>query len=510
MHPEYISPSTKSMVVAVKGGATQTFNLTAKSPNCTTHAGAITCQEGLVLPTGSQTLTVTLYDFLDAEGNQLATATTSVTIAQTGFTPIPITLGGVPATATVLVKGATTARVPVGTPTSVPVSVNVYDWDGNLIIPPGNYSAPVTLTDADRSGDTSFTPPGSSTSATTTVDAPGASAILYYNGGSSLATFAVTPSVDGVSQADGGVTISPTVAMVEYTIPTANSQPLYITTGPDGALWFTENEADKIGRITTGGSITEYSVPASAGSSPYFITTGADGALWFTECKGGQIGRITTQGTITMYPDTVGGESQPVGITAGPDGALWFADFSYSGPSIWRVTTAGNFTQYSLSGGASSGQPFDVAAGPDSAIWFTSSANAIGRITTGGTISYYSIPTHGSISGGANGIAVGSDSAMWFTECVPNVIGRITTGGSIEQYSLPTANSRPLGIARGSGGVLWFTESVGNNIGQITTAGAVTEYLIPTAGSKPTGITAGPDGNIWFVERAANKIGRVP
>jgi streptogramin lyase len=49
----------------------------------------------------------------------------------------------------------------------------------------------------------------------------------------------------------------PPVAGVEFPIPTPNSQPLGITPGPDGALWFTENEGNKIGRITTAGAITE-------------------------------------------------------------------------------------------------------------------------------------------------------------------------------------------------------------------------------------------------------------
>jgi streptogramin lyase len=42
-------------------------------------------------------------------------------------------------------------------------------------------------------------------------------------------------------------------AITEFTIPTANSGPNGITAGPDGALWFTEAAANKIGRITTAG-----------------------------------------------------------------------------------------------------------------------------------------------------------------------------------------------------------------------------------------------------------------
>jgi hypothetical protein len=58
----------------------------------------------------------------------------------------------------------------------------------------------------------------------------------------------------------------------------------------DGALWFTENSANKIARITTAGIISEFLIP-TASSSPEFITTGPDGALWFTESNGNKIGR---------------------------------------------------------------------------------------------------------------------------------------------------------------------------------------------------------------------------
>jgi len=37
--------------------------------------------------------------------------------------------------------------------------------------------------------------------------------------------------------------------MTEFLVPTANSGPCGITAGPDGALWFTEELGNKIGRI---------------------------------------------------------------------------------------------------------------------------------------------------------------------------------------------------------------------------------------------------------------------
>src|SRR5258708_37733579 len=106
----------------------------------------------------------------------------------------------------------------------------------------------------------------------------------------------------------------------EFQIPTANSYPEGIATGPDGALLFTELLGKKSGRITTGGAITEFSLPTESGR-PSSITTGLDGALWFTQ--EGEIGRITTSGVITEFSIPHVLDS---GITGGPDGALWFTE----------------------------------------------------------------------------------------------------------------------------------------------------------------------------------------
>lgn len=84
-----------------------------------------------------------------------------------------------------------------------------------------------------------------------------------------------------------------------YPVPSTALQG--ITTGPDGALWFTGCQVDcsaipsngtgVIGRITTGGALSLYPVP-TANSFPLGITTGPDGALWFTEALASNIGRI--------------------------------------------------------------------------------------------------------------------------------------------------------------------------------------------------------------------------
>ena len=47
----------------------------------------------------------------------------------------------------------------------------------------------------------------------------------------------------------------------------------------------------KVGRIATDGTLLEFTVP-TAGAALTGITTGPDGAIWFTEFNEGKIGKI--------------------------------------------------------------------------------------------------------------------------------------------------------------------------------------------------------------------------
>src|SRR5690348_6862388 len=57
--------------------------------------------------------------------------------------------------------------------------------------------------------------------------------------------------------------------------------PVGITSGPDGALWFTAQNTNQIGRLTPVGAITHFAVPSGGGL--FGITSGSDGNLWFAE-----------------------------------------------------------------------------------------------------------------------------------------------------------------------------------------------------------------------------------
>jgi virginiamycin B lyase len=175
-------------------------------------------------------------------------------------------------------------------------------------------------------------------------------------------------------------------SITEYPVPNGRGATMRLASGPDGAMWFTEAASGKIGRICVAvalptcpeiGSTSEYVLP-TPNSSPNDITTGPDGALWFTEGIG-QIGRITIGGQISEYPANRGYDS-PTLITTGPDGALWFISiyatyYNYVG----RMTTDGSFPSFSDAGV----WPTGLTSGSDGSLWVSGwySSNAIEKIT---------------------------------------------------------------------------------------------------------------------------------
>ena len=307
--------------------------------------------------------------------------------------------------------------------------------------------------------------------------------------------------VVAVSATNGAGSVSATTAtvkieerkFVEYSLP-YESEPFEITSGPDANLWFTNGGTDKIGKITTSGSLTQY---AAGHAEPQGIASGPDKNLWFVEHLFRNVDHITTSGGLATYTLTRGNTSN-VGITAGPDGNMWFTE--EAAKEIGKINTNDEvLAEYELPTGS---KPYGITMGPDGNLWFTNfGTSKIGKITTSGTITEYALPA------GSNpyDISAGPDGELWFTENGTNKVGEITTiGNKLTEYALP-AGSRPRGITSYNLH-LWITEYSTSKVAQVTTStGAISEYVLPT-GSRPSGITVGPDGFLWFTDTGTDKI----
>jgi streptogramin lyase len=272
-------------------------------------------------------------------------------------------------------------------------------------------------------------------------------------------------------------------------------QPVDITTGPEGDLWFTvlgleehPESRGTIGRITPAGVVTEFAecgqtqvsecvqgccfqTPSFEGG-PFRITAGLEGDLWFTEFSGSRspephVGRMTAEGTVTNFAIERGNPDLG-GITLGREGDLWVAECC-SG-RLGRVSPLGVVTQFqglSPTGGAE-----DITTGPEGDLWFTENTGPpfrIGRITPTGTVSEFSRR----ITGRPFRIAAGPDGNMWFTEFESDQIGRISPRGNVTEFSQGISpGAQPFAITAGPHDTLWFTEASGQ-IGRVSDIGHV-------------------------------------
>jgi streptogramin lyase len=109
------------------------------------------------------------------------------------------------------------------------------------------------------------------------------------------------------------------------------------------------------------------------------------------------------------------------------------------------------------------------------------------------------------------GIAWGADGALWFSESANSTgdaIGRITTAGTItNNYTagIP-ANSYIVGMDAGPGGTLWFGSTCFADTFSIATTGTPGTVTTYTGGAYHN-FTTGPDGALWIGESGA--IGRM-
>ena len=515
--PSYVSVATKSLTItaSTKGIPAQTFgvNLTPKSnKNCKSTAAAVTCTQTLSLPPAKYTASFATYSGSIKKGKPTGKVLSArqqlkVKVPSKGLKlTIDDRLDGIPASVTFVpaadstLSGSQSAGYTLSRcATAQQVDVIGVDAAGYYILGKGAPTPALSSSDSTHLAVAASTTSANAFTLTPSTPSTGSTVVLSASvkpPGASGAKI-VSASVDVTF----GGSICGTIA--EYPLPNAYSGPSGITAGPDNNVWFTEPYSNRVGKITTAGTITEFSTAGgTVPIDPDDIVTGPDGNLWFGGVQG--IGRMTTAGTLTQYRnadmqayDVIAG-----GIAVGPDHNLWFTNcnaYNDSAFGIGKITTDGAIAEFPTPIGIN--EPHGIAAGSDGNLWFAD-PSGVDRITTAGTVTQF--------PGSAYWITAGPDGNLWFTDTSNSAIGRITTAGTIAEFTSGLdAGGAPVKITAGPDGNLWFTDDGANAIGRITTDGTITEYPIPTPQSQPEGIVAGADGSIWFTEYNGNNIGRL-
>jgi virginiamycin B lyase len=295
-------------------------------------------------------------------------------------------------------------------------------------------------------------------------------------------------------------------------------QPASVVVGPGNEAWFTDPNANKIGRIALDGTLQTYSLSPNSRPSHIAVVKFLFGGsvTWFTESDSNKIGRITDAGVTELAIPTP--SSNPTGIASGGSSltnpnlsTVWFTEFS--GNKIGRASSDGSLSEIPVPTMGSG--PWGIAVGSE--VWFTEFiAGKIGRYDpVTGLLTEYTIPTHDS---GPREITVAGDGSAWFTEFNVGKVGRITQAGAITEFATGSSDSGPLGIAAGSAGEIWFTEQHAGRVGVVNPDSVVREFSLPTSASNPEGIAFGvpadPIGHftspkraaLWVAEASANQL----
>jgi virginiamycin B lyase len=255
--------------------------------------------------------------------------------------------------------------------------------------------------------------------------------------------------------------------ITQFTVPTAGAGPYQITAGPNGAMWFTEYNTTKVGRVTAGGQVIEFPVPRPS-YGPAGITGSGPGPVYGAD-PAGFIDTISAGASIspTKVPSAAG---LPFAIARLSSGTLWISElkgyFEYS--------------RHLLSFPPRSGKPsrtvtlpdplsnvVALAAGPAGTrtVWFADFGTGdAGEITPAGHVSFFAAGTPAS---GLSDITAGPDGAMWVS-AQDGIIARVTTEGAVSELALPSPGSNPDGIAAGPGKSIWVTETGSDAIVEIS------------------------------------------
>jgi virginiamycin B lyase len=245
--------------------------------------------------------------------------------------------------------------------------------------------------------------------------------------------------------------------------------------------------------------IHEWDVPTK-GAHPHDPAVGPDGALWFTEQMANKLGRLDpATGAFKEYPLVEGKNSGPHGLVADKEGNIWFtANFGgYIGELDPRT---GKVTEYKMPD-ASVDDPHTAAFDAHGILWFTAQGgNAVGRLDPHtGKIELKKVQTESALP---YGIQIDSKGVPFFCELGTNKMGRIDpTTMAITEYKLPEG-ARPRRLAIAADNTIFFTDFKGGNLGRLDpVTGAVKMWPSPGGhDSGPYGITITPDGMVWYSE----------
>ena len=248
-----------------------------------------------------------------------------------------------------------------------------------------------------------------------------------------------------------------------------------IVAAPDDTIWFAEQYANYIGHYfpatrhyqiyplpwirfpDQGHSVQQLPLP----SAPNELALDAHGEVWFTEFNADRLGRLNPQtGHIQQYQLAAKPSVQilyPYGVTVDPQGSVWFTEsgkntFGRLEPAtgvvhVYTVPDPHAFTM-------------EIDSDRHGSLWITSFVpGLLFRFIAGtGKLITYTVSVRGNERSTLYGLLVPTSGDVWVTILAENMLAHLDPRtGRFLYYRIPTAGSLPLGLVMDANQNIWFT-----------------------------------------------------
>ena len=301
----------------------------------------------------------------------------------------------------------------------------------------------------------------------------------------------------------------------EVVLPEGLGSAQSLTIDPTGRVWFTEKIGKKLAVYDPEKKeFATYPLPASWGNMVFSnITSGHDGAIWFTVNRWAEsteepnmLGRFTPEdGYFTKY--ALSSKTIPEELIVDAKGVIWF--FAANKNNLYRVDPK----TFALKGypiPTANGYPRSLAVAQNGHVWFVeANTNKIGEFIP----EQETFHEHEVITSFANlgKISIDKNGKVWFVEVTANRIGVFTPEQKrFDEVIVPTPGSSPVALVNDDNGNIWFLEYKGNKVGVFNPESAIFhEYDIPTFSSFPTEIVIDRKRSLLWLSESSTEAKRL-
>lgn len=300
------------------------------------------------------------------------------------------------------------------------------------------------------------------------------------------------------------------VSIKAWQVPTPGSRPHDPLATADGALWYSGQMANVLGRLEPKtGQFKEYALK-TAHSGPHGLVEDQSGNIWYTGNTGALIGKLDPKtGANTEYPMPDANVKDPHTLVFDQSGILWFT--AQNANRIGRLDPATGEIKL-LTPPTANSRPYGMAVNSKGTVFYVAfGANKVGSVDPKTlAIREYNLPDPASRP---RRLTITSDDIVWYADFSRGYLGRLdTANGKVSEWPSPSGpKSEPYGISAIKD-IIWYSESgtTPNTVVRFDPKTAKFQtWAIPGGGNIVRNTSVTPDGGFVLANSLTNEVSLV-